>query len=82
MKKLFFLLLLITTPAFACSKEEIQNQRIAATADTTCMLTEVGAIKKDIGDEIFKKKPLEEARKDYGTERLAKVTKLMRLQYK
>ena len=45
------------------------------------MLTEVGAIKKDIGDEIFKK-ILEEVRKDYGTERLAKVTKLISLKCK
>ena len=58
MKKLFLLLLFIATPAFACSKEEIENQRIAATADTACMITEAGAIKKDIGDEIFKKNHL------------------------
>ena len=45
------------------------------------MITEAGAIKKDIGDEIFKK-TLEEVRKDYGTERLAKVTKLTSLKCK
>ena len=80
MKKLFFLLLFITTPAFACNKEvileEITNQRFAATADTICLLIREEVINKDMGKEILKAYA-EEARRNYGDEMLAKVRPLM-----
>ena len=80
MKKLFFLLLFITTPAFACNKEEIQeeiiNQRFAATAYTVCLLIEEKVINKDMGKGIIKVLS-EEARRIHGEEMLAIARKLM-----
>ena len=76
MKKLFFLLLLVATPANACSLEEIQNQRFAAVVDNICALSRLGHLDKVFAKEL-QKEMLAEYREIAGTERFAKVLIIM-----